>query len=132
MDPYFATTDSAVAAVRQAAAGVGSLPANIQGDVAQVLADITPTKLTELHENVSSAQDDLAITDSYGTVISDMITLSDQVVVMTKRPGRIKERTRVPLSRPRNVFEIYLEPGFDDAYAALWKHFKAEMSADQS
>ncbi len=72
-------TGADVAAVEQAAAGVGGLPANIQGDVAQVLADITPTKLTELHENVSSAQDDLAITDSYGTVISDMITLSDQV-----------------------------------------------------
>ena len=62
----------------------------------------------------------------------EAITLSDQVVVMTKRPGRIKERTRVPLARPRNVFEIYLEPGFDDAYAALWKHFKAEMAADKS
>jgi signal transduction histidine kinase len=79
MAPYFATTTAAVAAVRQAAAGVGGLPANIQGDVAQVLADITPTKVHELHENVSSAQDDLAITQSYGTVISDMITLSDQV-----------------------------------------------------
>ena len=79
MAPFKATTDAAVAAVRQAAAGVGGLPANIQGDVAQVLADITPTRVGELHENVSSAQDDLAITDSYGTVISDMITLSDQV-----------------------------------------------------
>ena len=47
--------------------------------MAQVLADITPAKARELHENVSSAQDDLAITDSYGTAISDMITLSDQV-----------------------------------------------------
>jgi signal transduction histidine kinase len=79
MAPFFATTTAAVAAVRQAAAGVGGLPANIQGDVAQVLSDITPIKVHELHENVSSAQDDLAITDSYGTVISDMITLSDQV-----------------------------------------------------
>ncbi len=62
----------------------------------------------------------------------EAITLSDQVVVMTKRPGRVKERYRIPLARPRNVFEIYLEPGFDDAYGALWQHFKAEMSADQS
>jgi NitT/TauT family transport system ATP-binding protein len=61
----------------------------------------------------------------------EAITLSDQVVVMTKRPGRVKERYRVPLARPRNVFEIYLEPGFDDAYGALWKHFKAEMSTDK-
>ncbi len=83
MAPFDATTDTAAAAVRQAAAGVGGLPANIQGDLAQVLADITPGKtgkLFQLHDgNVSSAQDDLAITDSYGTVISDMITLSDQV-----------------------------------------------------
>ena len=79
MAPFFATTDAAIAAVRQSAAGVGGLPANIQGDVARVLADITPAQKRQLHENVSSAQDDLAITDSYGTVISDMITLSDQV-----------------------------------------------------
>ena len=79
MAPFTATTDTAAAAVRQAAAGVGALPANIQGDVARVLADVTPAQLKELHDNVSSAQDDLAITDSYGTVISDMITLSDQV-----------------------------------------------------
>src|SRR3984957_7521866 len=79
MAPFVATTNADVAAVEQAAAGVGALPANIQGDVAQVLADITPTKRTELHENVSSAQDDIAITDSYGTVISNMITLTDQV-----------------------------------------------------
>jgi hypothetical protein len=29
------------------------------------------------------------------------------------------------------VFEIYLEVGFDDAYAALWKHFKAELGVDK-
>jgi signal transduction histidine kinase len=79
MAPFFATTDTAVAAVQQAAAGVGGLPANIQGDVAQVLSDLTPSKVNQLHDNVSSAQDDLAIIASYGATISDMITLSDQV-----------------------------------------------------
>jgi NitT/TauT family transport system ATP-binding protein len=57
----------------------------------------------------------------------EAITLSDQIVVMTRRPGRVKEIYEVPLARPRNVFEIYLEPGFDTAYAALWKHFKSEI-----
>jgi sulfonate transport system ATP-binding protein len=57
----------------------------------------------------------------------EAITLSDQIVVMTRRPGRIKEIYDVPLSRPRNVFEIYLQSGFDEAYATLWKHFKSEM-----
>ena len=79
MAPFDATTDTAAAAVQQAAAGVGGLPANIQGDLAQVLADLTTSRLHQLHENVSSAQDDLAIIASYGATISDMITLSDQV-----------------------------------------------------
>ncbi len=57
----------------------------------------------------------------------EAITLSDQIVIMTRRPGRVKEIFQVPLARPRNVFEIYLEPGFDAAYASLWKHFKSEI-----
>ena len=57
----------------------------------------------------------------------EAITLSDRIVVMTRRPGRVKEIYDVPLARPRNVFEIYLEPGFDEAYAALWKHVKSEI-----
>jgi NitT/TauT family transport system ATP-binding protein len=59
----------------------------------------------------------------------EAITLSDQIVVMSRRPGKVKEIYQVPLTRPRNVFEIYLEPGFDEAYAALWRHFKSEISA---
>jgi NitT/TauT family transport system ATP-binding protein len=58
----------------------------------------------------------------------EAITLSDQIVIMTRRPGRVKENYQVPLARPRNVFEIYLEPGFDAAYAALWAHFKSELT----
>jgi NitT/TauT family transport system ATP-binding protein len=58
----------------------------------------------------------------------EAITLSDQIVIMTRRPGRVKEIYKVPLARPRNVFEIYLEPGFDNAYATLWSYFKSEIN----
>lgn len=58
----------------------------------------------------------------------EAITLSDQIVIITRRPGRVKEIFQVPLVRPRNVFEIYLEPGFDNAYATLWSHFKSEIN----
>jgi NitT/TauT family transport system ATP-binding protein len=58
----------------------------------------------------------------------EAITLSDQIVIMTRRPGRVKEIYQVPLVRPRNVFEIFLEPGFDEAYATLWSHFKSEIN----
>jgi NitT/TauT family transport system ATP-binding protein len=59
----------------------------------------------------------------------EAITLSDQIVVMSRRPGRVKTIYPVPLARPRNVFEIYLEPGFDNAYSTLWHYFKSEISA---
>jgi NitT/TauT family transport system ATP-binding protein len=58
----------------------------------------------------------------------EAITLSDQIVIMTRRPGRVKEVYDVPLARPRNVFEVYLQPGFDKAYSTLWSHFKTEIN----
>lgn len=58
----------------------------------------------------------------------EAITLSDQIVVMTRMPGRVKQIYQVPLARPRNVFEIYLEPGFEVAYATVWAHFKSELN----
>ncbi|HEX4087674.1 MAG TPA: nitrate- and nitrite sensing domain-containing protein [Trebonia sp.] len=78
MGPFFSATNAGVKAVRQAAAGIGAVPGNIQGDLSAVLVDLSPGRVKELHENVSSAQDDLAITDSYGSAISDLITLADQ------------------------------------------------------
>ena len=57
----------------------------------------------------------------------ESITLSDHVVILTKRPGRVGATYQVPLQRPRNVFQIFLEPHFDDFYATLWNHFKSEL-----
>ncbi len=57
----------------------------------------------------------------------EAIALSDTVVLMTKRPGKVKDVFRVPLARPRNVFEIHAMEGFDAAYHHLWNHFKAEL-----
>jgi NitT/TauT family transport system ATP-binding protein len=59
--------------------------------------------------------------------IVEAITLSDQIIVMTKRPGRVRAAYDVPLRRPRNVFQIFLEPHFDDFYATVWEHFKTEL-----
>jgi NitT/TauT family transport system ATP-binding protein len=59
----------------------------------------------------------------------EAITLSDHIVVMTRRPGRLHAEYEVPLRRPRNVFQIFLEPHFDDFYGTLWDHFKTELPA---
>ena len=79
--PYYARTDSAVAAVQGATAGIGSgFPANIQNGVATVNADITGPRLKNLHNTLSpqAPQDELAVIANYGAVISDMINLADQ------------------------------------------------------
>jgi NitT/TauT family transport system ATP-binding protein len=57
----------------------------------------------------------------------EAIALSDTVVIMSRRPGRVLDIFEVPLPRPRNVFEIYVAPGFDKAYAYLWDHFRTEL-----
>jgi ABC-type nitrate/sulfonate/bicarbonate transport system ATPase subunit len=57
----------------------------------------------------------------------EAVALADQVVVMTHRPGKIKDIVKVPMERPRNIFEIHRQDGFDDAYARLWNIFRHEL-----
>ena len=58
----------------------------------------------------------------------EAVALADRVVVMTHRPGQIKDIISVPMSRPRNIFEIHRQPGFDEAYGRLWKIFRHELN----
>jgi NitT/TauT family transport system ATP-binding protein len=58
----------------------------------------------------------------------EAVALADQVVVMTHRPGKIRDVVQVPMSRPRNIFEIHRQDGFDEAYARLWNIFRHELS----
>jgi NitT/TauT family transport system ATP-binding protein len=58
----------------------------------------------------------------------EAVALADRVVVMTHRPGKIKDIIPVPMSRPRNIFEIHRQEGFDDAYGRLWNIFRHELN----
>src|SRR5262245_60650488 len=49
----------------------------------------------------------------------EAVALADRVVVMTHRPGKIRDVITVPMSRPRNIFEIHRQQGFDEAHARL-------------
>ena len=60
--------------------------------------------------------------------LTEAIALSDKVVLFTGRPGTVKRIFDVPLPRPRNVFEIHNEPGFNDLYHEIWDHFKTEIN----
>ena len=58
----------------------------------------------------------------------EAVALADRVVVITHRPGQIKDIINVPMGRPRNIFEIHRQEGFDEAYGRLWKIFRHELN----
>ena len=59
--------------------------------------------------------------------LNEAITLSDKVVVMTKRPGTVKAIVDIDLPRPRNVYEIGSDPRFAQLHHELWSLFKSEI-----
>jgi NitT/TauT family transport system ATP-binding protein len=58
----------------------------------------------------------------------EAVALADRVVVITHRPGKIKDIINVPMERPRNIFEIHRQEGFDEAYGRLWNIFRHELN----
>lgn len=52
--------------------------------------------------------------------LSEAITLADRVVVMTRRPGRIKLVYAVKLPRPRDVIRIRETPEYSREYSEIW------------
>jgi NitT/TauT family transport system ATP-binding protein len=57
----------------------------------------------------------------------EAVALADRVAIITHRPGTIKDIINVPMDRPRNIFEIHRQKGFDEAHARLWNIFRHEL-----
>jgi NitT/TauT family transport system ATP-binding protein len=60
----------------------------------------------------------------------EAIALSDQIVVLTPRPGEVRAVLDVPLARPRDVYRIHEQPGFAAIYERLWALFRDELLTD--
>jgi len=60
--------------------------------------------------------------------LEEAIALSDEIVVMTAGPGRIKARYPVTLPRPRNVTEIRFAPAFSALYERAWADLRDEVT----
>ena len=63
--------------------------------------------------------------------LTEAIALSDVVVVMSARPGTIKQVFDIPLAHPRDVFQIHAQPGFTETYAEIWDCFRSEVLSQQ-
>ncbi|MDP9266559.1 MAG: ABC transporter ATP-binding protein [Chloroflexota bacterium] len=60
--------------------------------------------------------------------LEEAIALSDEIVVMTAGPGRIKARYPVGLPRPRNVMDIRFAPEFVALYERAWADLRDEVT----
>jgi NitT/TauT family transport system ATP-binding protein len=59
--------------------------------------------------------------------LEEAIALSDEVIVMTAGPGRVKVRYDVPLPRPRDIEKIRFEPQFTELYSKMWNDLRDEV-----
>ena len=52
--------------------------------------------------------------------LSEAVTMSDRVIVMSARPGRIVADVPISLPRPRSVRALQKDPAFHELYAHVW------------
>jgi NitT/TauT family transport system ATP-binding protein len=53
--------------------------------------------------------------------IEEAVTLADRVVVLTARPGRVRDVISVPFARPRDAVTIRGEPRFAQLVGRIWE-----------
>jgi NitT/TauT family transport system ATP-binding protein len=59
--------------------------------------------------------------------LTEAITLSDRIVVMSARPGTVKLELPIELPRPRDPFLLQTTPEFIDIYKRLWLSLKEDI-----
>ena len=60
--------------------------------------------------------------------IEEAAYLSDRVIVISARPGRIKDILKIDLPRPRD-YEMRLSPEFNEIKSRIWSTLKEELMA---
>ncbi|AOW15360.1 ABC transporter ATP-binding protein [Hydrogenophaga crassostreae] len=57
--------------------------------------------------------------------LAEAVAVSDRVIVMSSRPGRIIADVPIDLPRPRSIRELQKSPHFHELYATLWSHLES-------
>lgn len=57
--------------------------------------------------------------------LAEAVAVSDRVVVLSSRPGRIIADVPIDLPRPRSIRELQKSPRFHELYATLWSQLES-------
>ena len=60
--------------------------------------------------------------------LTEAITLGDRVVIMTKRPGRVKTVLPVAMARPRDAFSLSETPEYASMHRQFWELMRSEVT----
>jgi NitT/TauT family transport system ATP-binding protein len=62
--------------------------------------------------------------------IDESIVLGDRIVVMARRPGRIKEILPVDIPRPRKILSVRAHPRYIELRNSIWEMLKQDLSQE--
>lgn len=60
--------------------------------------------------------------------LSEAILLAGRIVIMSARPGRIKDDITIPLGRPRHIEDLQNSDEYQDLHRRLWSSLREESS----
>jgi NitT/TauT family transport system ATP-binding protein len=109
--------------------------------IARTLAPSPDTLLMDEPFSALDAQTRLALQEQFAELwqqrgctvvlvthdLSEAILLSDRVVILSRRPGRVKAEFETRLPRPRNLSELQGSAEFHDLYKEIWRVFRDEV-----
>ena len=91
-----------------------------------------PTRVT-IHQDVLKIMRTLDMTVVLVTHdLAEAISLCDEVVILTNRPGRVATRRSIPFGRDRDVFQLRRTPEFLQLYAELWDELSKQILSTRS
>jgi NitT/TauT family transport system ATP-binding protein len=60
--------------------------------------------------------------------LTEAISLADRVIIMSNRPGTIRDIEQIDLPRPRDIFSIRFLPRFGEYFERLWAALKQDIN----
>lgn len=64
--------------------------------------------------------------------LSEAVVLSDRVIVMSARPGRILADIRIDLERPRSVRSLQKDPAYHKLYTEVWYWLEQALTGNEA